>query len=306
MDFRLIAISVIFSVVIIIPIAYGQNLNTNSFQKSVKVTIDSKGEVHVIHIIKSLEDPHQIDLISGTITNLTVKDQNGSEIQFGKIGENSIMLFPSNEQLTIEYDLSDVLSFKDNFWLWDFLYLESTSFYFPEGVDLVFVDDKPAFLADKKGIICHGCQMKLEYSLNEPKFFKELKLQDKKYSIEFRTWNEISDFNFDKDLGGLTFQVQDDNSFVTTAIPKNLISSPYFVFLDNEKIFFHKYNENGTYVWLNMRPEHSGEISITGTIIPDLSNNDQNPLEGFPMEYLAVIFGGIGIAIAIILLKRKK
>jgi len=305
MDFRLIAILVIFSVVIIIPAAYGQNLNENSLQKSVKVNINSNGQAHVIHIIKSSNSPHQIELIPGTITNLNVKDKNGNGIQFGEISENSIMLLPSNEEITIEYDLSDVMSYNDNFWLWDFLYLESTSFYFPEGVDLVFVDDKPAFLADKKGIICHGCQMKLEYSLNEPKFYQELKINDEKYKIQFRTWDEIKNLSLDKELGGLTFHVQYNDSFVTTGIPKNLIISPFNVFLDDEKIFFHKFNENSTYVWLNMRPEHSGEISITGTIIPDLSNYDQSSIQ-FPIEFAIVIIAGIGIAIALIFIKRKK
>jgi len=121
MDFRLIAILVIFSVVIIIPAAYGQNLNENSLQKSVKVNINSNGQAHVIHIIKSSNSPHQIELIPGTITNLNVKDKNGNGIQFGEISENSIMLLPSNEEITIEYDLSDVMSYNDNFWLWDFL-----------------------------------------------------------------------------------------------------------------------------------------------------------------------------------------
>ena len=306
MDFKFIIFSIIFSLVIITPLAYAQNLDENSIQKSVKVEINSEGEIHVTHEVRASNVPHQIDLIKGTINNLTIEDPEENELQFGVINENSIMIFPSKENVTIEYDLSDVLSLDSNFWLWDFLYLESTSFYFPEGVDLVFVDDKPAFLGNKKGIICHGCQMKLEYSLNEPKVIKEIKIKDEKYSVEFRTWTDINGFNFDKDLGGLKFQVTEDNSFVTTTIPKKLISGPYSVLLDNQKIIFHKYNENATHVWLNLRPQHSGEISIIGTVIPDFSIDDQNQLGEFPVEYLAIIFVGIGIAIAMIFLKRKK
>lgn len=305
MDYRLIVFSIIFSIVITAPIAYGQVLDQNSIQKSVKVVINSMQEVHVTHVIKASNSPNQVDLIAGTISNLTIKDKQSEDIQFGTINENSVMIFPSTEEVTIEYDLSNVLSINNNFWLWDFLYLESTSFYFPEGVDLVFVDEKPAFLGDKKGIICHGCQMKLEFSLNEPKFVKEVKIQNESYPIEFRTWSEINNFNFNKNLGGLSFQVDGENSFVTVAIPKDLISEPYSVLLENQKIFFHKYNQNDTHVWLNMRPQHSGEISIIGTIIPEINEN-QNQLEEFPLEYLAIIVVAVAATIVIIFLKKKK
>jgi len=305
MNFRLIIFSILFSFVIITPMAYAQVLDQNSMQKSVKVVINSMQEVHVTHVIKSSDTPHQVDLIAGTISNLTIKDKQGEDLQFGTINENSVMIFPSKGEITIEYDLSNVLSQNNNFWLWDFLYLESTSFYFPEGVDLVFVDDKPAFLGDKKGIICHGCQMKLEYSLNEPKFVKEIKIQNQVFSVEFRTWSEINNFNFNKDLGGLSFQVEGDNSFVTTAIPKDLITEPYSVLLDNQKIFFHKYNQNDTHTWLNMRPQHSGEISIIGTVVPDIIDN-QNKSGELPLEYLAMIFGGVAVAIIIVIFLKKK
>ncbi len=49
-----------------------------------------------------------------------------------------------------------------------------------------------------------------------------------------------------------------------------MLWEPYLVFLDDEKIFFHEYLNNGTHVWLNMKPDSSGEISIIGTtVIPE-------------------------------------
>jgi len=288
------------------PVVFAQGLDENSMQKSVKVEINPDGEVHVTHVIKKSNSPHQIDLINGTITNLTVKDLEGNEIQFGIIDNNSFMIFPSEDDVIIEYDLSDVLNFEKHVWSWDFLYLESTSFYFPEGVDLVFVDDKPAFLADKKGIICHGCQMKLNYLMDEPKFIKEVKIQNERFLVEFRTWEEISNFNFDKESGGLKFQVNGDNSFVTTTIPIKLVSDPYSVLLDNQKIIFHKFNQNGTHVSLNFKPQESGEISILGTTDPEFINENPSQLGEFPIEYLVVILVGIFVAIGVILIKRKK
>ena len=46
--------------------------------------------------------------------------------------------------------------------------------------------------------------------------------------------------------------------------------NPYVVLLDDEKIFFHEYNNDGTHVWLSLKPETSGTISIIGTtVIPE-------------------------------------
>ena len=300
--------SIFFIILICVatPIVFAQGLDENSMQKSVKVNINLNGEVHVTHVVKKSNSPHQIDLINGTITNLAVKDLEGNEIQFGIIDNNSFMIFPSNGDVIIEYDLSDVLNFEKNVWSWDFLYLESTSFYFPEGVDLVFVDDKPAFLADKKGIICHGCQMKLNYLLNEPKFIKEIKIQNEKFPIEFRTFEDIANFNFDRDSGGLKFQVKGDNSFITTTIPIKLISGPYNVLLDNQKLMFHKFNENGTHVSLNLKPQNSGEISILGTLNPDLMGEDQSPLGEFSVVFIVAIIAGISISIGVIFIIRRK
>jgi len=305
MNFYSVIFLIIFSVIIIIPTANAQISNEELKQKSIEVTINSTGEVHVIHVISRSNSPGQIDLIDGTVTNLTVKDQEGNEMQYAKIGDNdTLMIFPSNEEIIVEYDLADELILKDNVWTLDFLYLESTSFLFPNEVDLIFVNEKPVLLGEKKGIKCHGCQMMLEYSLNEPKKFEKLNLQDDEYLIEIRTWAEINQFEFNQELGRLGFEVIGENEFVTTIIPIDFLSEPYQVFLDGEKIFFHDYINNGTHVWLNMRPQNSGEVSITGTVSPDIEISAE---DDFLVEYVIVGIIIVGIVISgVFFFKRKK
>ena len=49
-----------------------------------------------------------------------------------------------------------------------------------------------------------------------------------------------------------------------------MLWEPYLAFLDDEKIDQHKFNNNGTHVWLNIKPETTGEITIIGTtVIPE-------------------------------------
>jgi hypothetical protein len=305
MNFYSIIFLIIFSVIIIIPVANAQILNEESNQKSIQVTISTTGEMHVIHVIKVLGVPSQIDLIDGTISNLSVKDQEGNEHQYGVMGDNNpLMIFPSNKDVIIEYDLADELVLKDNVWTLDFLYLDEVSFIFPQQVDLIFVDNRPAYLGEKNGIKCHGCQMILEYSLDEPKLFENIKIQDKEFLIEIRTWAEINQFSFDPALKGINFQIIGENAFVTTIVPIDFFAEPYQVFLDEEKIIFHDYITNGTHVWLNMRPQDSGEISITGTVVPEIVTSSEYE---FSVEYVVVGIVIIGIVIVgIFFFKRKK
>ena len=49
-----------------------------------------------------------------------------------------------------------------------------------------------------------------------------------------------------------------------------MLWGPYAVFLNDEKIDFHEYINNGTHAWLNIRPENTGEVTIIGTtVIPE-------------------------------------
>ena len=112
--------------------------------------------------------------------------------------------------------------------------------------------------------------MVLEYSINEPKIFKNVKWEDKEFVVEIRSYSNIDKFRFDPPPKSITFDVSKENRFVTTIIPLELLWEPYVVFLDDEKIHLNKFNNNGTHVWLNIKPETTGEITIIGTtVIPE-------------------------------------
>jgi len=258
----------------IVPEADAQiSLGEKAVQKSVEVIINSAGEIHVRHVIKAANISKQVELISGVDKDSILVTNEHGEGQVLVIGDNNgVLIMPSNENSVLEYNLEDVLIQKDNVWTWDFKYLETTSFIFPEEVDLIFANDRPVYLDEKKGITCHGCQMVLEYSINEPKILENVKWEDSEFVVEIRSYSNIEKFNFDQPTKSITFEISDKNRFVTVIIPLELLWEPYSVFLDDEKIYFHEYINNGTHVWLNMRPEISGEVVITGTTaIPEFS-----------------------------------
>jgi hypothetical protein len=285
-------------------------------QKSIEVVISSSDEIHVKHVITLSDSPRQVELIKGAITNLTVSDEEGKEKQFGIIGDNDyVMIYPSQEDIIVEYDLGDVIFLKDNVWTWDFRYLETTSFIIPKEVDLIFANGRPVYLGEKNGISCHGCQMILEYSINEPKILKNIKLENKEFLIEIRTFAEINQFNFDQTTKSISFDVNGKNQFVTTIIPLELLSRPYNVYMGDEKIFFHEYINNGTHVWLSIRPDNSGNVSIIGTTITSdekstIQNNPSTSISNVSQDIIVYILLGvivlIGLVVIVFMIRKKK
>ncbi|QUC64665.1 hypothetical protein NsoK4_09670 [Nitrosopumilus sp. K4] len=255
----------------VIPPAYSQvSVGEYAVQRYVEVVIGLEGEIHVKHILASTGIPKQVELISGTASNVKVSNVDGQEQLFSMLGDYGVLVMPSNEELVVEYDLDDVLVQKDGLWTWDFRYLQTTSFIFPNEVDLIFSNGKPVYLADKKGIACHGCQMILEYSIDEPTNLENVTWEDKEFHVEMRSHAGLENFVFDQPSKRITFDVNQENRIVTTIIPLELLWGPYEVFLEDEKIFVYDHINNGTHSWVIMKPDISGEVSIIGTtVVPE-------------------------------------
>jgi hypothetical protein len=269
--FGLLGILLIISLV---PLADAQiSVGEKANQKSVEVVISSDGEVHVTHVVRSSNLPQDLELVYGTVSNISVVNEQGDEELFSMIADDSVVLLqPSDEELIIEYDLDDVLIKIDNVWTWSFRYLETTTFIIPEKVDLFFVNERPVYLDDKKGFSCHGCQMVLEYTIDEPKNIERVNWENNEFVVEIITFAKIENFDFSQSNKEISFKVNEENQFVTTVIPLELLWGPYAVFLNDEKIFFADNFNNGTHVWINIKPDTIGEISIIGTtVVPEFS-----------------------------------
>ena len=274
-----------------IPLVAGQlSFGEPAEQKLVQITLGKQGEVHVLHEVKESNKVMQVNVIEGTLSNLKVVDEDGMDVEYSTTGLQNITgitIFSSEEDVIIEYDLENALFLKDGIWTWDFLYLESTVFIFPEGVDLVFVNDRPVMLQDAKGVTCHGCDAFIEYIVDEQINLEQIQWEENNFEIGIRTLSEISSLNFDQPTKSIIFNVNEDNQLITLIIPLELLWNPYEVFLDDQKILKHEFFSNATHTWLNIRPESSGTIQIIGTtVVPE-----------FPI--LAPLVLGIAVVIAI-------
>jgi len=317
MSSKQVVFFIILVFIIAIPSVNAQEISMGdkAEQKSINVVINSSNEVHVKHVIASSNSPKQIELIKGTVTNIIVSDEEGKEKQFGIIGDNTgVMIYPSEQNTNVEYDLGNVLFLKDNVWTWDFRYLEKTSFIIPKEVNSVFVNNKLVYLGEKNGITCHGCQMTLEYSINEPKILENIKFENKEFLIETRTFAEINQFNFDQSTKSISFEVNGKNQFVTVIIPLELLPKQHNVFMGDEKILFHEYN-NGTHVWLNIRSNNSGNVSIIDSTINGdekitMENSSSTSESSVNQDIIGYILLGaivlIGLVVMVIIIRKKK
>ena len=250
-------------------------------QEDVQVQINDDNSVHVIHLVFKNSQTQTVTLlrgVEGTASNLQVSDKDGNDVQYAKGGFGTIVevnIFPARQDVIVEYDLDDLLILKENVWVIDdFFYPQEILFLFPEDLDLVFVNERPINLGllDAKGFRCHGCYITLEYVVNEPIIFQDVVWEDKKFTVEIRTLAEISSFNFEQQTKTLSFDVNDENQFITLKIPLELLWNPYNVYLGNEiqQILNHELIVEEGFAQLNIRPDTTGTIRIIGTtVIPE-------------------------------------
>lgn len=283
-------------VVSLIPLVHAQlSLGQPAYHKSITITIGEQGDVHVIHEISKVRSVVNVETIEGTVSNLNVTDVEGNEVEYGTSaleGITGVSIFSSQDDVLIEYDLDDVIFFEDGLWSMKYFNEETTKIIFPDGVDLLFVNDRPVMLHDAKGITCFGrshsaiCDAFIEYTIGEPTKNIEVTWEDETFLVKMITLTEISSFIFDQPTKRISFDINEDNQLITLIIPLELLWEPYEVYLDKEKILKHEFFSNETHTWLNFRPDNSGSIEIIGTtVIPE-----------FPI--LAPLFIGIAMVIA--------
>ena len=264
----------ILILIFVVPQAYAQSESLGEVnQKSVQITIDSEGNVEVLHHIINSNQDKILKFVEGSVSNLEFIDKLGRHQSIDVVeGSKSIPILANQEELFVKYDLNDALILKNNIWTLDFRYLETTTFVVPEEIELLFANERPVFLEEKNAFTCHGCQMVLEYSINEPSKIQHVDWENQEFLVEMITFAEIDNFEFNQPSKQISFKVNDENQFITTIIPLELLWGPYAVFLNDEKIFFHEYINNGTHVWLNIKPDTTGEIVIIGTtVVPEFS-----------------------------------
>ena len=276
MNKKILSIIAIFTLILVIPTANAQlTIGSEVKQELIEVKINDKGEVDVKHIVKASNMPGTAHLFSGTISNLVVTNEMGEEKQSGiandGLGNQSVFVLPSKENSIIKYNLENII-LKDNLFTTQISYAEKFSIVFDDQIEMIFVNNNVIFLENKKGISVNGGgEINVEFYSNSPKMIKEVRWEENKFDVEIVTDSKIENFNFDQTSKSISFEVNEENKYVTISMSEELLGGPYVILLDAEKIQYSKSEIDG-YVTLSMKPETTGEITIIGTtVIPEFS-----------------------------------
>ena len=277
MNQKIISTIIIFSLITVIPTAYGQlTIGPEVKQELIELKINPDGEINVKHIVSFSNMPATVPLFLGEISNLIVTNDLGEEINSGTANDAqanlSVMVLPSKETTTIKYNLED-MKLNDNLFSSNIMYEQKFAIIFDKSIELIFVNNNIIFLDNKKGIAVNGGgDAKIEFYANESKIIKEAIWEESKFDVEIITDSEIKDFNFNQPEKSLNFQVNDENKFVTITMSEELLGGPYVTLLDDEKIKYAKFLRDDGIVSLNLKPETTGQVTIIGTtVIPEFS-----------------------------------
>jgi len=278
MNNNIFLIVVVFSLVLVIPTSYAQlTIGADAEQKSIQMKLDTDGTVSVKHVVSSSNMPVTVKLFSGAISNLVITNETGEDksntgIATDSQGNQSIVIFPSRQNSSIEYNLENIIP-KDNLFTIQTSYAETYSVSFPDEIEMIFLNGNTILLENKKGVsLNYGGSATIQYYSNIPKITKEVQWEENKFDVEIITDSKIEKFNFEQTSKSISFQVNEENKFVTIIMSEELLGGPYLIFLDDEKIKFNKGKKGENHVVLNMKPNVPGEVVIIGTtVIPEFS-----------------------------------
>jgi len=278
MNAKIISAILIFGLITVIPTVYGQlTLGSEANQELIEVKINLDGEVSVKHIVRPSSMGSTLFLFPNSL-DLPVMGTNemGEEKQLGVIddglGNKSIFVLPSKQNTIVEYNLENI-SLNENLFSTEISYAETFSIIFDESVELVFVNGNTIFLDNKKGINVHGGgNAQIEFYSNESKITKEAIWEENKFDVEIITDSKIEFFTFSQPEKSISFQVNDENKFITISMSEELLGGPYVVLLNDEKLHYTKFIRDENNISLNFKPDSTGQITIIGTtVIPEFS-----------------------------------
>jgi len=271
--YKLLTIAVISVLLFSVSQAFAQELTFGERAKqTVEITIEENGTAHIVHKVEGKKITQQVDVFEGTVSNLSVTDRNEDDVQYMTLEKYplGIVLPPTSKDMVfIRYDLNDILFLIDGVWTWEYNNTAMVAIHFPNSVDIMWVNDNPVYLG-QKGIRHHGGQSKLEYIIGEPVILKDAEWEGKKFTVGIRTLTDVDSFEFSQPTKSITFDITKEYPLITAIIPLELLWEPYDVYINTNQTENAEFYNNGTHVWLGLRPETVGTIGIIGTtVVPE-------------------------------------
>ena len=313
---KIIFLSLIIFALIALPVANAQ-FGAPAYQKLTQLIIDESENIQAKHVIGFSNNPVSVNLFEGVIIeSITVTNEDGKELEFGTSGMGdygAVTIFSPEKNTIIKYNLGNMFKQSDNLLTLNIGYPNTFSILFSEKTELIFLNNQIIQLGDKKGIsINNGGYLNVDYYDKIPKIIEEIIWEENKFDVEIITDSQIDKFSFDQASKNISFQVNEKNKFLTVTMEEKLLSGPYTILLNDEKIPYTKSINKENYVSLSMKPQVVGEIIISNSEysndLTEITSNDTLPVESISNDYFIwLVFGGVLIivVIVVIIIMRK-
>ena len=314
---KIVFSSLVIFALILLPVANAQ-FGEPAYQKLTQLIIDESENIQAKHVIDFSNNPVAVNLFEGVITDsITVTNEDGKELEFGISGMGdygAVTIFSPQKNTIVKYNLENIFRQSDNLLTLNIGYPKPFSILFSEKTELIFLNDQIIQLGDKKGIsINSGGYVNVDYYDKIPKIIEEVRWEENKFDVEIITNSEIDKFNFDQVSKSISFQINEKNKFLTITVEEELLSGPYIILLNDEKIGYTKSISKENYISLSMKPQAVGEIMVSNSEYTDgdvdlITTNGTSPVESISNDYFIwLVFGGVLVivVIVIIIIMRK-
>ena len=213
----------------IIPFAFADIPFDQVAQQEIKIYVGNGADARVVHDIRDFNGTAKVEFIDGH-SNLNVPcllscpyELDNAEQNFEASKYMVFKQYPAfHTDLTVEYDLENVMELNDGLWKWNFSDDSNPGFYFDDGIDIVFINSAPIDISQAPGIKCLGsggdsCEIILEF------FDKDQTLSSSFIEpyILIQTDGKISNFKIEKNI--IKFDVKKQGQYVLIDIPTNVI-----------------------------------------------------------------------------------
>ena len=264
-------------------------------QKSISITIGTGADgldMHVRHILNPSDTKTilrlvdsgslsgKINIISSSMADTTTiaepADQmaqiNGTLVP--ETNGTITVIPPLDAEAAVEYVITDAISTSaGGIHTVQYTYPHTTLVIIPKDTETVFVNGRLIDLGSKQKIACHGCSMTLEYAVKtapnnggDKTYYAQIK-NDVSFPIHVASRPDTSGLEFNVTSGEIMLHTDSaaGPQFVTMTIPAQMMTGPFTVSLDEQKILYQD-SANDTHSTIVMRLESGGIITVEGML----------------------------------------
>ena len=278
---------ILFLIVIIsiMPFVFAEIPYDQKVKQKIKIQVGTDGNAHVIHDITMFDGTAKLEFIDGTRSNFDILCILSCPYEFDNpeqvFEESEYMVFGQypafQDDLTVEYDLENVLELNNGLWKWEFRSKENPGFYFGDTIDLVFFDGTALDVTFKEGFACKGsCNYTLEFFDDDPK----LSVTSFDHGVTIQTNDKIS--NFVSTENSISFDTAKEKQLMVVNIPREILDVETFkvyitesgVTPDEEDRLKKQIIEKVETIGVVLRSNIVGTVLISNLSIPDVKSSE--------------------------------